>query len=596
MKPVFRNPFAAAIFAAATLALAANSYAQTTLLADDFNSETSFTANPNADQTGTLAGASYTVASLFGLNTSVRGAGVLEISPDKEAGDRVIVNADYITFANTNDTAIQFSFTYDASSADWVGFSVGTDSAWMSSSGELNVLFTNSGTSAAWKNGVAQTAPTTFSYPQTITVELRGTAGGSAFDGGGSVAEIWAGSTSIATYTLAQLNATNGKFAFNSYNGSSGAGGTVDNFSITASSNAQTTLLADDFTVTGTTDSTDLNFNLAPRQGGTQATQTWTGSGNAQMGNSSIFGGSGDYLMVADHSSYARLAGFTLSSALVPANQKLVIKFDADTEISFGDPSNWMSFMISPSSGGGLFHPIVGSGDFGMLITGGGGVAMFNNGTGVGGGSLASSGINTITLTFSGADGTGSPFAGLGTRVNLSDGTNSWNTSLDTGLTSETISFGTYGAGTRGYVDNLSIYTIPEPSDPLLAWINATWPSLFDKTPAGDPDNDGIANLVEYVLQGGDPSVSTTNILPTLDASGANFVFTYYRRAAATGTTQTFEYSTTLGAGSWTPVAIPGGAGVVVTPDTPGAGIDEVKITVAKGANTKLFGRLQVVK
>lgn len=163
-------------------------------------------------------------------------------------------------------------------------------------------------------------------------------------------------------------------------------------------------------------------------------------------------------------------------------------------------------------------------------------------------------------------------------------------------MTSETISFGTYGAGTRGYVDNLSIYTIPEPSDPLLAWINATWPSLFDKTPAGDPDNDGIANLVEYVLQGGDPSVSTTNILPTLDASGANFVFTYYRRTAATGTTQTFEYSTTLGAGSWTPVAIPGGAGVVVTPDTPGAGIDEVKITVAKGANTKLFGRLQVVK
>jgi hypothetical protein len=594
MKPIFRNPFAAAIFAAATLT--ASSYAQTTLLTDDFNSETSFTANPNADQTGTLAGASYTVASLFGLNTSVRGAGVLEISPDKEAGDRVIVNADYITYANTNDTAIRFSFTYDASSADWVGFSVGTDSAWMSSSGELNVLFTNSGTSAAWKNGVAQTAPTTFSYPQTITVELRGIAGGSAFNGGGSVAEIWAGSTSIATYTLEQLNATNGKFAFNSYNGSSGAGGTVDNFSITAASSyPQTTLLADDFTVTGTPDTNDINFNLAPRQGGTQATQTWTGSGNAQMGNPSIFGGSGDYLMVADQSSYAHLAGFTLSSALVPANQKLVIKFDADTEISFGDPSNWLSFMISPSSGGGLFHPIVGSGDFGMLITGGGGVAMFNNGTGVGGGSLASSGINTITLTFSGADGTGSPFAGLGTRVNLSDGTNSWNTTLDTGLTSETISFGTYGAGTRGYVDNLSIYTIPEPSepsDPLLAWIDATWPSLFDKTPGGDPDNDGIANLVEYVLQGGDPSVSTTNILPTLDASGADFVFTYYRRTAATGTTQTFEYGDNLS--GWTPVLIPGGAGVVVT--SPSAGIEKVEITVAKGANTKLFGRLQVVK
>ena len=65
---------------------------------------------------------------------------------------------------------------------------------------------------------------------------------------------------------------------------------------------------------------------------------------------------------------------------------------------------------------------------------------------------------------------------------------------------------------------------------------------------------------MEYVLQGGDPSVSTTGTLPTLNATGANFVFTYYRRAAATGTTQTFEYSTNLGAGSWTPVSIPGGA------------------------------------
>ena len=79
-----------------------------------------------------------------------------------------------------------------------------------------------------------------------------------------------------------------------------------------------------------------------------------------------------------------------------------------------------------------------------------------------------------------------------------------------------------------------------------------------------------------------------------MDASGLNFVFTYFRRAAATGTTESFEYSTTLGAGSWTAVAIPGGSGVSVTDQ--GSGIDKVEIIVAKGANTKLFGRLQVVK
>ena len=134
------------------------------------------------------------------------------------------------------------------------------------------------------------------------------------------------------------------------------------------------------------------------------------------------------------------------------------------------------------------------------------------------------------------------------------------------------------------------------PADPFGDWIATNYPAILtpDNEPSADPDNDGIANLMEYVLQGGDPSVSTTGTLPTLDASGVNFVFTYFRRAAATGTIQTFEYSSTLDASSWIPVAIPGGAGVVVTDQ--GAGIEKVEITLAKAGDTKLFGRLQVEK
>ncbi len=233
-------------------------------------------------------------------------------------------------------------------------------------------------------------------------------------------------------------------------------------------------LFSDNFTDT-TPGSTyqQVNENLGTRQSGTQATQNWSGANNYQVGNNySGFGQpTGDFLLVADHAGNARLAGLSLSSALVPANEKLVIRFDADTYIEYGDPSNWMSFMISPSAGDGLWHPVVGSGDFGMLIRGNGQIQAFNN-SGIVGGinnySLAGTGINTITLTFSGADGTGSPFAGNGTRVNISDGTNSWDATLNTGLTTETISFGTYGSGTRGYVDNLSIYTVPEPSAVLL--------------------------------------------------------------------------------------------------------------------------------
>jgi len=130
------------------------------------------------------------------------------------------------------------------------------------------------------------------------------------------------------------------------------------------------------------------------------------------------------------------------------------------------------------------------------------------------------------------------------------------------------------------------------PADPFANWMATNYPTLVspDNQPGADPDDDGIENLIEYVLEGGDPSVSSADILPTLDASGANFVFTYLRRAAATGTTQTFQYGTDLS--GWSDVAIPGGAGVVVT--DLGGGIDEVEITVAKGVDSKLFGRLQV--
>jgi hypothetical protein len=227
-------------------------------------------------------------------------------------------------------------------------------------------------------------------------------------------------------------------------------------------------LFTDSFTDTTPGDTYIVNENLGTRQSGSQATQTWTTAGNVQVGNNSVFGGTGNYLMVADGAANARLDGLSLSSLLVGTNEQLVIQFDAD---AVGDGDQWMSFMISPSSDSGVWHPVVKTGDFGMLIRPNGQIQAFNNGGIVGGinnFSLASSGINTITLTFSGADGTGSPFAGLGTRVNISDGTNSWNATLDAGLTAETISFGNYALGGRGYVDNLTIYTVPEPGTALL--------------------------------------------------------------------------------------------------------------------------------
>ena len=274
---------------------------------------------------------------------------------------------------------------------------------------------------------------------------------------------------------------------------------------------------------------------------------------------------------------------------------------------------------------GGTINSTANLTDFTTLTVTNSGTSTFSGDLTAAGGSLVKDGIGTLALTGAASYG-GTTTVNDGTLI-LGDGTNNVALSDTSDVIVESGSTlqlnydagspdsidelwlggvqqnaGTYGAGTYSGVTItgtglLNVLNGPI-TDPFANWMATNYPAIVspNNQPGADPDNDGIANLMEYILQGGDPSVSTTGTLPTLDASGVNFVFTYYRRAAASGTIQAFEYSTTLGAGSWTAVAIPGGSGVIVTPNTPSTGIDKVEITVAKGANTKLFGRLQVVK
>lgn len=126
------------------------------------------------------------------------------------------------------------------------------------------------------------------------------------------------------------------------------------------------------------------------------------------------------------------------------------------------------------------------------------------------------------------------------------------------------------------------------------SWI-AGFSGLGDTSPNGDPDNDGIDNLLEYILRDGHPGTSNPGILPTLNASGTDFVFTFYRRAASTvDTTQVFQYGSNLNA--WTNVPVTNGGQVAITQNTPSLGIDQVVITIPKGSNTSLFGRVQATK
>ncbi|MCX6873941.1 MAG: autotransporter-associated beta strand repeat-containing protein, partial [Verrucomicrobia bacterium] len=118
------------------------------------------------------------------------------------------------------------------------------------------------------------------------------------------------------------------------------------------------------------------------------------------------------------------------------------------------------------------------------------------------------------------------------------------------------------------------------------AWAD-TWPGLTDKTPGGDPDGDGISNLLEYVI-GGDPRVSSTSHLPGEAIVGSNLVLSYERSDdSEADTTQTGQWSTNLT--DWHDLAP-----VQVNENDSAPDDMEIRIPLSNAAGGKLFGRLHV--
>lgn len=129
------------------------------------------------------------------------------------------------------------------------------------------------------------------------------------------------------------------------------------------------------------------------------------------------------------------------------------------------------------------------------------------------------------------------------------------------------------------------------------AWA-AGFPGLSDASSAGDPDRDGVSNLLEYALAG-NPTLAGAAILPTASLSGAGFEFTFHRlHTSMADTAQVFEYGSSLS--GWTTLALPAASAgnVVITANTPSAGVDLVKITLPASAavNGRIFGRLRVTR
>ena len=167
---------------------------------------------------------------------------------------------------------------------------------------------------------------------------------------------------------------------------------------------------------------------------------------------------------------------------------------------------------------------------------------------------------------------------------------------------------GVYGSGNSGgRITGTGTLTVSSgPASGYTSWITSFGLALADQDPTDDPDNDGVNNLVEFVLNG-NPSLSDNSILPKLVVTSSDFEFTYQRRddSVSPETTQTFQWGTTLTTwpGSAVIPATSGTVGVATITVSPGipndAVTDTVKISIPKteaGAAGKLFGRQQVVK
>jgi autotransporter-associated beta strand protein len=128
---------------------------------------------------------------------------------------------------------------------------------------------------------------------------------------------------------------------------------------------------------------------------------------------------------------------------------------------------------------------------------------------------------------------------------------------------------------------------------PFDSWINgfASLTNPADKTATADPDKDGLANVVEFVLNGNPANGAITN-LPTITTSGANLVFTYLRRDDSESLNQAVEFDADL-AGTWT-TAVNGSNGVTIAVTENGSDPDTVTVTIPKQTNAKLFARLKV--
>ena len=135
------------------------------------------------------------------------------------------------------------------------------------------------------------------------------------------------------------------------------------------------------------------------------------------------------------------------------------------------------------------------------------------------------------------------------------------------------------------------------PASAYDTWKNGTFANAFtDTLPGSDQDNDGLENLLEFVL-GGDPTISQAGIAPSVTASGSDLVVTFKRSDESELQPVAVKVQTSTTLAGWADFATIGatdGSGYTVSED--GSNPDLITVTIPKGADLKKFARVVAVQ
>ncbi|NDC75307.1 hypothetical protein EBZ70_08495 [bacterium] len=140
-------------------------------------------------------------------------------------------------------------------------------------------------------------------------------------------------------------------------------------------------------------------------------------------------------------------------------------------------------------------------------------------------------------------------------------------------------------------------------TDPYAAWAAGYNFNGGDATASGDPDHDGVSNLLEWVL-GGDPTVADSAAHAVQVVKDATYLNLVFERSDSSESAVTLEARWGTDLTNWTNVTIGASSatadanGVIVTVVENGAAADNVTVSIplARASGGRLFGTIRATK